>query len=297
MTHRRIGVGGARALAASGTLGEAVDSLARSPYAPRVRPGDTLAEAGYGVRATVLWNVRVLAGWLPAEGAEMLRALAGWFEIANVDEHLRSLDGRAASRPYELGTLATAWPLLAATGSRDEMRAALTASRWGDPGGATDRDIRLALRLAWAARTVSRVPAARTWALGAAALVLARERLIRTQPLPPGAAARATVLFGPDWADAATLDGLRAAIAPAARWALMDVRAPRDLWHAEVEWWRRVRADASRLVARSGSGPAPVVGAAALLAADAWLTLAGLETSARGQAGDAAALEAFDVLA
>jgi hypothetical protein len=297
MTHRRVGDGGARALAASASLSEAVDMLARSPYGPRVRPGDTLADAAYGVRATVLWNLRVLAGWLPAEGAETVRALAGWFEIANVDEHLRAFEGRAASRPYVLGSLATAWPLLAPTGSHDELRAALAASHWGDPGGDTARDVQLAMRLTWAARIATRAPVARDWALGAAALLLAGELFGRGMPLSAGAAARATALLGPPWAAASTLDALSAAVPAAARWALAGLADARDLWRGQIAWWRRVRADSSRLAARSGFGPAPVVGAAALLAADAWLVLAGLEAAARAQAGDASALEAFDVVA
>jgi len=308
MTHRRVGTGGARTVAASGSLSAAVDLLARSPYGARVRPGDALADAAHGVRATVLWNLRVLAGWLPAGGADTVRALAGWFEIANVDEHLRALDGRGTSRPYELGSLATAWPSLAATGSHDELRTVLTASRWGDPGGDTAREVHLAMRLAWAARIATRAPAARDWALGGAALLLAVELFGRGLPLPAVAAARATGLLGPAWTGAGTLDALRAALPPAGRWALADVADARDLWRAEIGWWRRVRADSAKLTARSGFGPGPVVGAAGLLAADAWLALAGLEAAARGyadadgrspssRAGDASALEAFDAMA
>jgi hypothetical protein len=294
MTHRRVGAGGARALAASGSLSDAVDALARSPYGPRVRPGDALPDAAHGVRATVLWNLRVLAGWLPAKGAETVRALAAWFEIANVDEHLRALDDQGASRPFELGSLATAWPLLAATGTRVELRAALTASGWGDPGGETAREIQVAMRLSWAARIATRAPVAREWAFGGAALLLARELFGRGVPLPAGASARATSLLGPAWTAAGTLDALREAVPPAARWALADLDDARDLWRAEIAWWRRVRADSARLIARSGFGPGPVIAAAALLAADAWLALAGLEAAARAHAD---ALEAFDVVA
>jgi hypothetical protein len=297
MTHRRVGADGARNVAASASLSAAVDLLARSPYGERVRPGDALADAARGVRATVLWNLRVLAGWLPGGGAETVRALAGWFEIANVDEHLRALDGHGDGRRYELGSLGAAWPLLAGTGSREELRTALTASRWGDPGGDTARDIQLTMRLSWATRVASRAPAARDWALGGVALVLAKEMFGRGMPLPAGAAARTTALLGPAWTAATTLDGLRATVPTAARWALAGVADVRDLWRAETAWWRRVRADGSRLSARSGFGPDPVVGTVALLAADAWLVLAGLETAARTAAGDASALEAFDVVA
>ena len=173
----------------------------------------------------------------------------------------------------------------------------MTASRWGDPGGDSAREVQLAMRLAWAARIATRAPFARDWALGGAALLLAGEMFGRGRPLPAGAAARATALLGPAWTGAATLDDLRAAMPPAGRWALADLSDVRDLWRAEIAWWRRVRADGSTLIARSGFGPGPIVGAAALLAADARLVLAGLEAAARARAGDASALEAFDVVA
>ena len=154
MASRRLGTAGVRALASSGSLDAAVDTLAHSPYGLRVRSGDTLSAASRGVAASLLWNLRVLAGWLPAQGAEMLRALAGWFEIANVDEHLHALSGHRATAPFELGTLATAWPRLARTSSLDELRDALTTSIWGDPRGSTPREIQLSMRFAWADRVV-----------------------------------------------------------------------------------------------------------------------------------------------
>lgn len=293
MASRRIGTAGVRALASAGSLQAAVDALAHSPYGPRVRGGDTLPAAARGVAASLLWNLRVLAGWLPAKGAEMLRALAGWFEIANVDEHLHALAGHGATAPFELGTLAMAWPQLARTSSLDELRDALTASVWGDPRGSTAREIQLSMRFAWADRVVARVPQATSWALGAVALVLAREQVARQVPVPDGAAARATALVGPGWITAGSLDALRAGLPMAARWALDDLTDIVHLWLWEVRWWRRVRAEARALWAHHAFGPDRVVGAAALLAADAWLVIGALETAARGPAGS----EVLDALA
>src|SRR5690606_12474364 len=145
MARRRLGVANARVLA-GGDLAAALTMLAASPYQP-VSPGSSLAEAQRRVAETLLWHLRVLAGWLPADGAQLLRLLAGWYEIAYVEEHLQALSGAAPEPPYQLGTLATACPRLAGTGSPAELRAALTASAWGDPRGTDPRTISLTMRL------------------------------------------------------------------------------------------------------------------------------------------------------
>jgi hypothetical protein len=292
MARRRLGTAACRALAAS-SAPDAVEALARSPYGQRVRAGDRLADAVRGVAETLLWNLRVLAGWLPAEGAEMLRVLAGWFEIANVDEHLRTLTGQPADAPFRLGTLATVWPQLARTGSRDELRAALTASPWRNPGGTTPRDIQLAMRVAWADRVVARVDPARAWAYGAVALLVARERFAADRSLPGPALATAGHLLGAGVLAAASLGELTTALPARARWALDGVTDRTDLWVAEARWWRRVRTDGATLLAGSGFGPGRVIGATGLLAADAWLVRAALEAAAR----EGNALEVFDAVA
>jgi hypothetical protein len=293
MARRRLGSAGARALASTPSLAEAVALLAASPYGPLVRTESSMAGAQRAVAATLLWNLRVLAGWLPAAGVEQLRRLAGWFEISNVDEHVAALSGQPADPPYRLGALATAWPRLAATASLGDLRAALAASPWGDPGGATPRHIQLGMRLSWAARVAARVPPARAWAMGAAALLVARERLARHAELPERATAVAAGLLGHRWRTADTPAGLVAALPAQARWALAPVTDPADLWSAEVAWWRRLRTDGARLLGTSGLGPVPMVGAAALLAADAWLVRAALAVAAHRPPE----LEVFDALA
>jgi hypothetical protein len=319
MARHRIGTAAARRLASTGSLAEALAVLAHSPYRRAARadrtpgPAGRLAGAQRGVAETLLWNLRVLAGWLPAAGAERLRLLAGWFEIANVDELLRALAGQPAEPPFRLGTLATAWPRLAGSGSAAELRTALAASPWGDPGGTGDRDIAAGMRLAWAGRVAARVPAARPWAAGGAALLVARERFAAVPPavLRPVPAAATARLLGPGWSAAGSLPELAAALPPDARWALARVAEPLDLWMAELRWWKRVAADAARLLAgrgpgggwrggpAGGFGPERMLGAVALLAADAWLVRGALELAARG--GNATAEEAleevFDALA
>src|SRR5689334_25150384 len=89
LARRRLGRAGDRALATTGSLGASIVTLAASPYGRDVRAGSSLADAQRAVGATLLWHLRVLAGWQPAEGSQAVRALAGWFEIANVDDLLR----------------------------------------------------------------------------------------------------------------------------------------------------------------------------------------------------------------
>jgi hypothetical protein len=294
MARRRLGTAGAGALAGASSPIEAVDQLGRSPYGSRLPAGSRDgATAERAIAETLLWNLRVLAGWLPARGAELVRVLAGWFEIANVDEHLSAMRGATADPPFRLGTLSTVWPQLRETGSPDEVRMVLAGSPWRDPGGATVRDIQLGMRLSWAERVAARALPARPWAAGAVAILLAREHILRGAPLPPVAAATARRLIGPDATYRTSLPDLVAALPPRARWVLEGVGRPSDLWRAEARWWRRLRTDGAALATRSGFGPDGVVGAAALLAADAWLARGAVEAAAHGPAG----VEVFDALA
>jgi hypothetical protein len=70
------------------------------------------------------------------------------------------------------------------------------------------------------------------------------------------------------------------------------VTSPEDMWRAESGWWARVEADGRELLRRSSFGPEPVVGAIAVMAADAWRVRAALHAAALG-----GAIEAFDALA
>jgi hypothetical protein len=140
----------------------------------------------------------------------------------------------------------------------------------------------------------TQLPAARAWAAGAAALLVARERLAGHRRLPEPAEAMAVRLLGRRWPPAGTPAELTAALPAPARWVLAGVVDPADLWTAEARWWRRLRTDGARLLAGGGFGPGPSLGAVALLAADAWLVRGALEVAARG---GPPALEVFDALA
>jgi hypothetical protein len=174
LASRRVGRAGARAVAASGSLADALRELAASPYGRELEGARSLEEAQHAVAAALLWNLRVLAGWLPAVGGERLRALAAWFEIANVQDRLAYLAGEPYRPPHDPGGLGTAWPALARAGSPEALRSALADSAWGDPGSAEPAAVAAAMRAAWAGRVIAAVPEAASWARTAAALAEAR---------------------------------------------------------------------------------------------------------------------------
>lgn len=293
MAHRRLGAAGARALAAAPSLPDALVALAASPYGHDVTPGQTLAEAQRAVLDCVLWNLRVFAGWLPPDGGQQLRVLAGWFEIADVEEQLLGPAGRPAARPFRMGLLATAAPRLVAAGSPAELRRALATSAWGDPGGETPAEVLPAMRLTWAGRVAATVPPARAWAVAGGALLLARELFVAGRRLPPVAEASARRLLGPD-APTATSPAALAAIVPrAAREAVGGVADPPSLWRAEARWWARLDSDAAALLRRPRFSADPVIGAVGAAAVDAWRVCAALECAARGGRD----LEVFDAVA
>jgi hypothetical protein len=272
-----------RALATSAGLEEALGRLAAGPYGHDVHPGQDLGQAQHAVAGAFLWNLRVLAGWLPREGTEMARLLAGWAEIANVDAVMATASDSGRSAPvYELGSLATAWPRLATTANRSALRQELAASPWGDPGAEDAPAIQLGLRLAWSARVSAGVPPARAWASGAVALIVAHEVLTRGSPVEARSQPAVARVLGVRASEAGTLADLRRDLPASARWALGDSSGLEDLWRAEARWWRRVEGDALSLKASSRFGLETVLGAVALLAVDAWRVRAALELAARG---------------
>jgi hypothetical protein len=291
LARRRLGTAATHGLATAGSLSTAVELLHRSPYGARVPLEASLAQAQRGVAETLLWHLRVLAGWLPSSGAQMLRAFAGGFEIANIDEHLQAMRGRAAEPPFRLGSLATSWPSLAMAGTPEQMRTALAQSPWGEPGGGTDRELALMPRLRWGERLAAVVPAAEPWVCGAVALLVARD-LVAGRTLPPMAQSVAARMIGQVF-PALSLSDIIGRVRPQAAWALENVRVAEDLWRAEAAWWRRIRQDGTRLLNSAGFGPDRVVGVVAVLAADAALVRGALELAARPGAGP----EALDALA
>jgi hypothetical protein len=286
LLDRRIGRDRALRLASAASLEDALAALAGTAYGREVRPGMDLAEAQRAIAATALWHMRVLAGWLPPGGVEAARALAGWFEIANVEDRLRYLAGRRTPAPFALGALAAAWPAVAGAQSAAEVRAELVGSAWGDPGTDDPTRMGLALRISWARRVIRDAPEAASWAVAAAALLLARELVVAGRPAAPLVALRPPGV-GSAWPRATSPAALRELLPPEAARALAGWEDPGELWRAEAAWWRDVERDAGRLARGPGTGRATVVGCVALLAADARRTAGALEAAARAGAPSA----------
>jgi len=290
LTRCRLGPDAARRLAATGSLDAALRELAGTGYGRSVHPGLTVAEAQHEVVGTVLWNLRVLAGWLPRDGVAMLRTLAAWFELANVDEMLVAGNGPS----FELGALETAWSQLRAAGP-SALRTALAASAWQDPGGDSARAVRLGMRVRYTAWLAGLGEPARSWAAGAAALLLAGEQLAVDRVTDPGTLRPVLALLGAAAARAGSPAELRAGLPSHAGWVLAGVGGHADLWRAEATWRLRVEQDGLRLLRTSGLERDAVLGAVAVMACDALRVRAALEVAARG--GGAGQLEAYDELA
>ena len=293
MARRCIGAGMARELAACGSLREALQALAATPYGRgRLLPGLTLSAAQHEIASVILWNLRVLAGWLPSDGVRLLRALAGWFELANVEELLEAMAGRPADAEFALGALATAWPRLRQAASPAGLRTVLAASAWGDPGGETAEAVLQGMRSRWAARVAAAGEPARSWAAGAETLLLAGQRFPPGREAHDAGTGEAPSMPGSATAGAVTLDGLGRGLPVRARWVLAGISSPDDLWRAEALWWVRVERDGLQLLRTSGFDSKPVLGAVAVMAADARRVRAALEIAARG----GGPLEAYDAV-
>ncbi|GAB7065248.1 hypothetical protein JCM12681A_69580 [Streptomyces mexicanus] len=288
LTSRCPGRAGAREIAGSRTLDDALHQLAGTPYGRYARASVTLPEAQRAVTATLLWHLRVLAGWLPHGGARLLRPLASGFEIANVASRLPVQGGGSPApktpvwEPYRLGALETAWRSLEGAATPAELRAALAASPWGDPGAETPWALITGMRMAAARRTAAAVPSARRWAQGRAALLTARERFVYQRSLPAAVRRDAVALLGPRAVDAASFADFRDNLPVTARWVLTKTEEPGGLWRAEAHWWQVLDQDGSTTLRAGRHGARSVVAAVAVLSVDAWRVRAALESAARG---------------
>jgi hypothetical protein len=293
LARRRVGPEAARQLAACGSLSDALRLLTATRYGANIRPHQTLAAAQREVAAAVLWDLRVLAGWLPRDGVRLLRALGAWFEVANVDELLQAIAGLPAEAEFELGALATAWPRLRQAANNGQLRAALAASAWRDPGGQSTYAVRMGIRARWAERAAALGDPVRTWAAGAVTLLVAGQRFAAGRGLDADVMGAALNLVGSPAARAATLGEMADGLSARAKWVLAGINSPADLWRAEETWLARVERDGLRLLHTSSLDSQVVLGAVAVMGCDAWRVRAALEIAARG----GAPLEAFDELA
>jgi hypothetical protein len=244
------------------------------------------------VGSVCVWHLRVLAGWLPPRGGDVVRVFAGRFELANIADRLAALAGEQVPEPYALGALGAAWPRVAAASTPAQVRSALTSSGWGDPGSVELPDALIPLEARWSSWLGDVAPGASRWAAGASALVVARQIAAR-RPVPAEAAADLHRQLGRAWETASDLGELADRLPPTGAWPLDDLDDVAGLWRAEGRWWRRVDRDAAATLRTGRPGPAVVAAAAAALVADSWRVQAALEAAGWGRIG----LEVFDAVA
>ncbi|MEA5456824.1 hypothetical protein SPF06_19045 [Sinomonas sp. JGH33] len=291
LARQRLGAGRCRDLAAQHSLAAAVTLLRATVYARFLAPGASLEDAAHGTRAAVLWELRVLAGWLPPSGARLARALAAGFERDNIAGHAARLSGRPAPPAFELGTLATAWPRLRQAGSTVELETELAHTVWASaPRGLPLRD---RLTLAWLRRLDAVAPAVRPWHELAVVTLMAKTWLFEGTAPPPAFREEAARLVGSRWETAHSIDELREALPPAPRRILAEVTASDELWRAEAALWHRIEDDAFAWVRSPREGPETILGSIALLASDARRVRAALASAAAGGLVE----EVFDVVA
>jgi hypothetical protein len=288
LARRRLGDEGVQALTRLASLPDALRYLADSSYGHRVRGDLDVAGARRAIAETSLWHLRVLTGWLPPAGVEIVRALAGWFELANMEARAATLASqeRWQEPSYTLGALFTVWPKASGAATLDQLRVVLAHSVWGDPGGNGLREVFLGLRLGWYRRLRAVLPQAGAWADGGLVLALAKARFTGTPSSAPEALPRVPEL-GTKWRRARDVQELARAVPASGGWVLANVQRPEDLWEAERRWWLRLDADAGALLGRPRLGRTTVVAAATLLITDCWRTQAALEQAAAGAHRDA----------
>ncbi|MCC3290848.1 hypothetical protein [Arthrobacter sp. zg-Y1110] len=292
MAQRRVGAGTCRELSALPDLPAAVEALEGSVYADQLAGTRTLGAAQQATRRTVLWQLRVLAGWLPAgQDTQLVRAAAARYEADNIvalAAALRRNTGTGAglepgadSAPvFDLGGLATAWPRLQTADSPETLQAMLAASPWGDPGPAVS--LPDMLTAVWLRRLASAAPATRPWAVAGAVLLAARLLLVTGTGTTDRLVSLLRPLIGTRWTEAASLPELTAALSPAAGQVLGEVQEPQELWRAEARLAAQVETDGFGLLRAGLPGPDVIVGAMAVLAADAWRVRAALAAAAAG---------------
>lgn len=281
LLRRRLGHERTAELARSPSLREALQGLSATAYGRELETGLDLESAQRAVAGATLLHLRLLSGWLPPGGADFLRALAAWFELVNVEDRLAYLQGAQLRPAFELGGLASAWPRASKAVTPAELRAALTGSAWGDPGGTTPEEIHLGLRVSWAARVAADAPELRDLVDGALALFLAKELFVTGRPVELFLHLHASGV-GSGWEEARTFDELAPGMPRQARWVLEGIDGPGELWRAEVRWWESLEETGQRLIERSRPGRAEITGAVLLLGADTWRTAAALAAAASG---------------
>ncbi len=282
LARRRLGAGAAQQLAAD-DLPTALDVVAASlDPSERTVPLVDRSGAEHAIRASLLWRIRVLAGWAPRQGAGMFRALAAPYERDNAVALAQSFaDGVPAPAGWELGSLATAWPRLKRAQDFASLRQGLGSSPWGRVDAARPGGLRDELTAAWLRRLAVEAPLARPWAVAGSALLAARVAVVEGETPQPRLGELLRPFLGETWPTKRTLDAFAAALPHDAAEPLRELKGTEELWRAEARLVARIEAESLRVLRRDSDGPAVVVAAVALLAVDAWRTRAALAVAAR----------------
>lgn len=272
---------------------DARSRLTATVYGRQLPAGaDRSAARRVAMNATA-WQLRVLAGWLPPAHAAMARLFAGPLEIANIERHLTGLSlAHPTAPPIALGSLAVAWPRVSMANTPEDVRAILTHSVWGDPGGSDRATVALGLRLSLLRRLANLTPSSRPWSRGGAAVLLARERFSFGRPVTRAAARHLDALLGRRWTDADSVSDLGIRLSDDAAWALSGIDRAEDLWRAEIAVAARMRSDATTLAGRGRADLVTVAAVMTLLLLDLRDLLAAIELAG----GGARAREVFDAV-
>ncbi len=293
LLRRTTGVAGARAIAAAPTWAEARALLAGTVAGRGLPPDADRRRARSAASAATVWQLRVLAGWVPPASTGLVRLAAGPVEIADVEAHLSALEGGPRHDPVPLGSLGTAWPAVGRATSAEGVRAVLRRSSWGDPGGRDRITMALGLRVAWLRRIQVAAPRAAPWAGGALAVVVARERFAFEREISPVTGRDVDRALGRQWRGADSLAALTDRLPRSVRWPLSGIDRADDLWRAERAVLQRVAEQAGDRAATGGADRATLTAVLAILLVDLWRVHAAIDLAGRGPTGG----EAFDAVA
>ena len=294
LLDRTLGVDDTRALARADSWGDARQALAQTSYGRELDADADRAAARRAAAAATMWQIRVLAGWLPPGATRLARLAAGPMEIANIERQLARFDGsQPPIDPIPLGSLGVAWPRISAASTAPQIAEMLSRTAWGDPGGDDATTISLGLRVGWVRRAARAATVIRPWAHGIAAVLIARETFAFDRDIAATTARDLDRLIGTRWRSAADLAELAERLPESARWPLAGLRSPVDVWRAELAIVDRVAADAHTLATSGRYGRDSAIAVMALLLVDLWLVTAAIEAAGRGRR----AWEVFDAVA
>ena len=234
-------------------------------------------------RPTLALRIRLLAAWLPPGGAAALRALAAWFELANIEDRLAYFAGARAPLPVRARD-----PLLGLDRRRPPRRARASCGRCSParpgaiPGSDEPDDVHLALRLAWARRVSAQVPeGARLGGGRGRARSSPAELFVAGRPVDDDLGRR--VRLGGSWVGGPrTIAELRELLPGRRGLGARRRRRARGSLAGRARLVAQSRADAKQLRGARLGGGEVVVGVVALLAVDAMLLAVALAAAAQG---------------